>query len=411
MIRTLKNLYHLIVAIIANLWYGFPSREITVIGVTGTDGKTTTTSLIFHILQQAGKKVSMVSTVYAKVGGKEYDTGFHVSTPHSFTVQRFLRESVRNGDEFFIMESTSHALDQNRVWGVRFKVGVLTNITHEHLDYHGNYDNYVKAKTKLLRAAETVIVNADDGSYSRVQKILDGNVLSYGLQHGEIKMDISEKLHVKLPEFNKYNFLAAYCACREAGIEDNIIFEAMKTFPLPPGRMEVIQEHPFTVIVDFAHTPNSTKVALNAVHDTYLPKNGRLIHIFGCAAKRDEAKRPLMGEESGKRADLVILTEEDYRDEDPVAISEAIAVGLQKVRFKYCEPDDFGIRDKYYTILTNRKEAIEKAIAIAKPGDVIIATGKGHEKSLCRGNTEYPWDEQKAFRDALRIIQSKDVQS
>jgi UDP-N-acetylmuramoyl-L-alanyl-D-glutamate--2,6-diaminopimelate ligase len=413
MIRTLKNFYHRIVADIACIVYGNPSRRITVIGVTGTDGKTTTSSLIYHILTSAGRKASMVSTVYAKIGAKEYDTGFHVSTPHSFTVQRFLKESADNGDEFFVMETTSHALDQYRVHGVRYEVGVLTNITHEHLDYHGTYDAYAAAKTKLLAMARVKVINRDDQSYETVSRLL-GNakgVVTYGLSYADYAFDVSEKIGIPLPAFNKYNYLAAYVACHKLGLKDDAIFEAMKTFPLPPGRMEVISDGPVRAIVDFAHTPHSIKEALSAIRNTYLNdtslaggiRPGRLIHVFGAASKRDEAKRPIMGNESGRYADLVVLTEEDYREDDPADIAAQIAEGLVARGFRKVDPALFGTESKTYTVIPDRGEAIRKAASIALPGDVIVATGKGHEKSLCRGTTETPWDEQSALRDALGV--------
>lgn len=394
----------MLVAILANIVYGYPSKKIKVIGVTGTDGKTTTTSLIYHILKTAGKKVSMVSTVYAKVGEKEYDTGFHVSTPHSFTVQRFLKESVENGDEFFIMESTSHAFDQNRVFGVEYEIGVITNITHEHLDYHKTYEAYVHAKAKLLYQSKIRIINRDDQSYEPLLKELTPSekVISYGLKQGDIVMDLTSKTGLKLPEFNKYNYLAAFVVCTQAGLDEKTIVEAMKTFTLPPGRMELIQEEPYTYIVDFAHTPQSVKVALQAVHDKYLRDSGRLIHIFGCAAKRDEAKRPLMGFESGNQADLTIITEEDYRDEDPNKIAREIAAGLEKAGMKEAPPEEFGSAKKQYTILNDRRQALENAISIARKNDVIISTGKGHEKSLAHGSSEDPWDEQATVKELLQ---------
>lgn len=402
MIRTLKNFYHRIIAVVANIWFGFPSREITVIGVTGTDGKTTTSSLIYHILKYAGKQVSLVSTVYAKIGEQEYDTGFHVSTPHSFTVQNFLRKSVDNGDEFFVMETTSHALDQNRVFGVRYEIGVITNITHEHLDYHGTYERYVAAKLKLFDAARYRIANNDDESYSFIKKRFKTNVITYGLKQADYEFDISEKINKPLPKFNKYNFLAAYAVMKRLNIPDDIVFEAMRTYELPPGRMEVLETAPVTAIVDFAHTPHSVKEALSSIREEYVEKKSqRLIHVFGCAAKRDELKRPIMGEESGNYADLVILTEEDYRDEDVTEISYEIAVGLHKTGFTEVTPEEFGTKNKTFTLIGDRGEAVKKAFAISKPGDVLVFTGKGHEKSLCRGTTEYPWNEQEAVQLAF----------
>lgn len=406
MIRTLKNFYHLLVAMVACAFYRFPSNAVRVIGVTGTDGKTTTTSLIYHILTSAGKKASMVSTVYAKVGKREYDTGFHVSTPHSFVVQKFLRKSADNKDDFFIMETTSHALDQNRVFGVRYETAVITNITREHLDYHKTYENYVHAKAKLLQNATYKVVNADDESYRLLKEYLKdvNNVITYGLEKGDVTFDVSEKIGQPLAHFNKYNYLAAYIACKQAGLTDAEIWKGMKSFKLPPGRMEIITDKPFTVIVDFAHTPNSIKEALHTINDMYVKGSSRLIHVFGCAAKRDIYKRPVMGAESGKVSDLVILTEEDYREEDPYGIASEIISGLIKEGFTESLPEVFGKQKKTYTVIIDRKTAVEKALSIAKPGDVIVFTGKGHEKSLCRGKVEYPWDEQKTIRTVLKSL-------
>ena len=402
MIRQLKNIYHLLVAIVANITYGFPSKQIKVIGVTGTDGKTTTTSLIYHILKTAGKKVSMVSTVYAKVGDKEYDTGVHVSTPNSFTVQGFLQDSVNNGDEYFVLETTSHGLDQNRVYGVQYELGVITNITHEHLDYHKTYNNYLMAKAKLLLAAKKRIINHDDSSYEKLSQIITDNVYTYGLKGGDFSFDVTKKINKALPEFNKYNFLAAYTACHVLGFSDEQIFEALKTFKSPIGRMEVMQEKPFTVVIDYAHTPNGTKEALTAMHTMYLKNGGRLIHVTGAEGRRDAEKRAMIGEESGKQADFVVITEVDYRDTDPNLIASQIASGLQKSNFKEVKPELFGDTKKSYTILHDRKEAINKAISIAKPGDVVILTGKGHEKTLDRNNLEFPWDEQATVKEVLK---------
>ena len=388
MIRTLKNIYHTWVAILANLIYGYPSKHIQVIGVTGTDGKTTTSFLLYHILKHAGKKVSLVSTVYAKVGDTEYDTGFHVSTPHSFVVQRFLRQSVHNGDDYFVMETTSHALDQNRVFGVDYKLAILTNITHEHLDYHKTYENYVAAKLKLLDMASIRIVNAEDMSFQYVQKKNYPNLISYGLNHGTVHMDISKKLHTELPRFNKYNYLAAFVAASQLGIDEPTILAALKSFELPSGRMQVIAKKPVIASVDFAHTPNSLDEALSATRTLFGAK-GRIIHVFGCAAKRDEQKRPVMGEISARLADYTIITEEDYRTEDPQKIADQILAGLLPVR-----------KDRY-EVIHDRGEALKRAFELSKPGDVIIATGKGHEGSLCRGTIEYPWNEAEAMKNMV----------
>lgn len=406
MLQEIKNLYHLFLSLLANMYYGFPSRKLKVIGVTGTDGKTTTTHLIYHILKSSGKKVSMVSSVYANIAGKTYDTGFHVTTPDVFPLQRFLADSVDAKDEYFVLETTSHALSQNRVSFVDFQIGAITNITHEHLDFHKTYNNYVVAKATLLQQADIVIVNKDDASYPLLSRLLKQKTLSYGLkQKADFNIDLAHELHESLAEFNRYNYLAAYAVCITIGIPKNAILKALKTFVLPIGRYEIVVTKPVIAIIDFAHTPNGIKAILSDVKKRFKTDKNRIIHVFGSAAKRDESKRPIMGEESGSYADTVILTEEDYRDENPEKIAGEIAGGLLKKGFK--ESDLTNKTGKSFCILTNRKEAIEKALEIANPGDIIVLTGKGHEKSICRGKVEYPWDERKTVLEALRVYKAK----
>ncbi|OGK26395.1 hypothetical protein A2954_03635 [Candidatus Roizmanbacteria bacterium RIFCSPLOWO2_01_FULL_37_12] len=388
LLQNIKNLYHLFQSIIANVYYGFPSHKLKMIGVTGTDGKTTTTHLIYHILKTSGKKVSMVSSVYANIAGKTYDIGFHVTTPDVFPLQKYLRQSVDAGDDYFVLETTSHALAQNRSSLIDYEAGVLTNITHEHLDWHKTYRNYVMAKAILLQRAKIALLNADDISFSILKKLLDKKIWTYGLKNkGDFNLDIDKKLKLNLARFNNYNYLAAYSICKLLGLKVSDILNALKTFQLPPGRLEIVVDNPFKIIIDFAHTPNALHEVLSEVKRKFIKKGNRLIHVFGSAAKRDVSKRPLMGKESNTYADKIILTEEDYRDEDPLKINNEIAQTIDK--------------DKY-EIIINRQEAIEKAVTIAKPGDVVILTGKSHEKSLCRGKKEVPWNEKQAAIDALK---------
>ncbi|KKP59907.1 MAG: UDP-N-acetylmuramyl-tripeptide synthetase [Candidatus Roizmanbacteria bacterium GW2011_GWA2_34_18] len=326
MFQKLKNVYHLFQAIIANIIYGFPSRKLKVIGITGTDGKTTTTHLIVHILKMAEKKVSFISSVFASIGGQEYDIGFHVTTPSPFALQKLLKQSTDNNDEYFVLETTSHALDQNRVWGIKYEIGIITNITHEHLDYHGTYENYAKTKLKLLKMAKVGIKNTD--------KIIN----------------IIKKIP-NLTKFNQYNYSIAYTVCQKLGLSDEMILKAMKTFQLPKGRLDLVYDKDFKGLRDFT-------------------------------------KRPLMGEASDKFSDIIILTEEDYRTEDPQLI---------------CQQITSRIKNKNYQIILNRQRAINKAMKTAKRNDVVVITGKGHENSLCRGKIEYPWNEYEAVKKALKI--------
>ena len=402
-IQKIKNIYHLMCALIAVYYYGNPSKKITVIGVTGTDGKTTTTSLIYHILKTCGKRVSMISTVSAVVGNKSYDTGFHVTTPSPFAVQRYIKAAIDQANDYFVLETTSHSLDQFRVYGVDFTIGVITNITHEHLLYHKTYENYVIAKTKLINWAKKGVINQDDISYPHILKHVKDSqkLITYGLKNpADYHIEIQEKIGVKLANFNRYNYLAAYAVCREIGIAESDIYAAMKTFVLPPGRMEVIVNRNIMVVNDFAHTPNAIHEALLTLREQYPTR--RIIHIFGAAAFRDNEKRPMMGKESSLFADLSIITEEDYRTEDPNKIAQEIGYGFDEGGFTKVSPDIFGQEKKRYTVIHNRAEAIDKALDIMQDGDIIILTGKGHEQSLCRGTVEYPWNDTEAVKKALQ---------
>lgn len=384
MFQQLKNIYHLFQAVIANVIYGFPSRKIKVIGVSGTDGKTTTTHLIAHILQSANKKVSFISSVYAQTGNEKYDIGFHVTTPSPFAIQRYLRQAVENGDEFFILETTSHALNQNRVWGVQYEYGILTNVSHEHLDYHRTYYRYVKTKETLLVLAKKAVLNKADESY----RFLSGKTKRKSIDYGANLKRISTQFK-DVAEYNRYNYAAAYTVCRAVGLTDKEIFGSMTKFILPKGRFELIYDKNFKVIIDFAHTPNAFLNLLPSIRKKYLKNKGRLIHIFGSAGLRDRTKRPLMGKASSRFSDYIILTEEDYRTEDPNLICQQISSGI--------------LKNKPFEVIIDRERAIRKGLSIAKKEDIVVVTGKSHEKSICRGHTEFPWNENEAISKALSL--------
>lgn len=394
-------------AIMANIYYGFPSKKLKIIGVTGTDGKTTTTQLIYHIFKSLGKKVSMISSVYAKIGDQVFDTGLHTTTPSPFQVQRLLKKAVQNGDEYFILETTSHALDQNRVFAIRFVLGIITNITHEHLDYHLNIGNYLKTKAKLISNSKIGLINKDDDSYDFFSQLFKNKkviIKTYALKKkADFNLDLSDKLKINITKFNKYNFLAGYASAKLFNLKDTEILSVIKTFTLPKGRMDVVYNLGFKVIVDFAHTPNAIANALQAVKKLYLKPGKKLIHVFGSAGLRDFTKRPLMGEASGKFADLVILTEEDYRTENPIEISKQIAIGLRSQGFGYMDKNSLqNNNDKVYSVIIDRAKAINKAVELSRPGDVILLTGKSHEQSLCRGKTEYAWNEYDVVNTAVK---------
>jgi len=407
-------------ALLSAAWYGYPARKLRVIGVTGTDGKTTTVRLIGEILRAAGHRVGVISTVGASIGDEELDTGFHTTTPDAPSVQRYLARMVAQGSEYAIIEATSHGLAQHRVTGCEFDMAVITNITHEHLDYHGTYEDYRKAKSRLFAGLtasyhkpstpKVSVLNADDPSYDLLESLGAERYYSYGVERPSDVQALNARLsssgtsftavtpngafEVVTPLvglFNVYNVLAAITT----GISQGVGFEAMQRgiFSMKgvPGRMERIElGQDFTVIVDFAHTPNALERALETVRTM---TQGKVSVVFGCAGLRDRAKRPMMGEIAGRLADYVFLTAEDPRTEDVDGILKQIARGCEKAQRQ--ENVDF------WKVL-DRGEAIAAAINLAQGGDLVLVTGKGHERSMCFGTTEYAWSDHEAVEEALR---------
>lgn len=378
----IKNFYHLVVAHFWATYYGNPSSRLKLIGVTGTDGKTTTTTLIYEILKACGLKVSMLSTVHGFVAGTSYDTGFHVTSPDPKVIQKLLRQSVDAGDTHFVMEVTSHGIDQNRVAGMHFAVGVITNVTHEHLDYHKTYERYRDTKLRLFGMSDIRIVNGDQPD------LLTGStktMITFGrTEQSDINLR-NTKFVTKLPgEYNRLNSLAALAVAESLGLDMTAALRAVRQFRGIVGRMEVLSESPFRIIVDFAHTPNALQSVLETVRKT-TRKN--LIHVFGCAGLRDRSKRPLMGAVSSEYADIIILTEEDYRTENLDTIFLQIRSGMQKKRPVLTFP--------------RRSDAIDEAFRKSGPGDTVIITGKGHEMSLARGVSEIPWNDSRYIRNKL----------
>lgn len=371
-----KNYYHFAQALLSAIYFGFPAKKLTVIGVTGTDGKTTTVSMIYHILRLAGEKVSMISSVNAQIAGKSLDTGLHVSTPSPWQVQKFLRIAADAKNQYVVLEATSHGLDQNRLAFVDFTIAVLTNITHEHLDYHKTYENYRNAKLKLFRRVKFSVINADDNSYNYVKNHVSGKVIAYS-QKGK-------------GDYNSSNAQAALEAVGVLGISRREAEKALKTFPGVKGRMEEVKlSQQFRVIVDFAHTPNGLEQALKTLRSKLNVTGASLIAVFGSAGERDRLKRPLMGKVANAYADFIVLTSEDPRKEDPYDICRQIVGDIKSKKFK---------------IITDRQEAINFAIKIAKANDVVAIFGKGHEKSMAYGKKEFPWDEFEAVRKAIKKI-------
>jgi len=393
---------------IAAAFYGFPARSLTVIGVTGTDGKTTTVNLIYKSLLACGFKAGMISTVNAVIGQESIDTGFHVTTPESPTIQSLLRKMVEAGMTHVVLETTSHGLDQFRAEACEFDLAVVTNITHEHLDYHGGYENYFAAKFKLIEYLQTTshkngvnqriaVINSDDISHDRILKKIEQQairglrLITYGTsQNAEVKaknikmsadglnFDIVTSFgeyNVVSPligDYNIHNILAAI-ATIAVGMNQPMkkVIDGVKNTSYVPGRMERIDiGQDFTAIVDFAHTPNALKVALETARKL---TNGKVIAVFGSAGLRDRQKRRMMAAVSAELADVSILTAEDPRTEnlDTILGEMADEAGLKGAK----ENMDF-------FIVPDRGDAILKAVRQAVNGDLVIACGKGHEQSM-----------------------------
>jgi UDP-N-acetylmuramoyl-L-alanyl-D-glutamate--2,6-diaminopimelate ligase len=406
---------------LAAAFFGKPGHNLTVIGVTGTDGKTTTCNLLYQILISAGLKAGLISTVNAIIGEAVLDTGFHVTTPDAPDVQRYLARMVEGGLTHAVLETTSHGWAQYRVDACEFDIGVITNITHEHLDQHGSYENYRAAKARLFESLDKTqpkpqgnprlaVLNKDDGSYEYLSRHISGPQISYGLGGmADIRAEsvvytpqgiqfeaVGDGLHFPVTSplvgtFNVSNCLAALAtATRGLGVDPTAIADGIASMPGIPGRMERIDlGQPFTAIVDFAHTPNALRVAIETIRNM---TDGRVIVVFGSAGLRDKEKRRMMAEVAAQWADVGILTAEDPRTESLEGILDEMADGAIRLG---------GIEGKSFWRVADRGEAIRLGVRLARPGDALVTCGKGHEQSMCFGVTEYPWDDRVALRAAL----------
>lgn len=395
--KSIEPYGHWLEAIIAEVRFGFPARNLKVIGVTGTDGKTSTCSLIVELLRSNGYKVAMMTTISIDYGDGhgERPNPTRLTTMGATSLVKNLKQIKNSGAEWLVLETTSHALAQHRVWGVPYYVAVMTNINHEHLDYHGTFERYRAAKLRLFKQCSANkkglragVINADDKSADLFAKNIK-NPITYGIGGGNLKaMDVKlsasgseylaviedDKYHIicHLPgSFNISNSLAAVAVGRLLGFDQASIEKGIGALKSVEGRMTSVREgQDYEVIVDYAHTPESFEKILNEVKP--LVKN-RLIVMFGSAGRRDEEKRAQQGEIAGKLSDVVIATEEDDRDIDGNEILDQIASGALKAG-KIKERDLFLVHD--------REEAVKTAVKMAKPGDVVLMLGKGHEKSI-----------------------------
>lgn len=400
-------LYHFPQAFLASRLYGNPGQDLEVIGVTGTDGKTTTSTLIYHILKTAGKKVALVSTVDAKIGRKNIKTGFHVTSPNPFALQALLRRMRSQKVRYVVLEVTSHGLDQFRIYPLRPKIAILTNITHEHLDYHHTFDEYRDAKLKLFKNSEHAVINKDLPIFADINARLPKILFSTYSLHADSQMK-PDKIDYQADKtvftlgnttytlpmtgtYNLYNALAAISTALLLDVSTTDIKRALVSFKGIKGRLEKIENNRgIHAYVDFAHTPN----ALHSVLDNLRSKvktGEKLIVVFGSAGLRDASKRPLMGKAASTFADKIIITSEDPRFESPRDIAKAIVSGVPSKK------------RSEVIIELDRAKAIDYAInKLAKRGDYVVVCGKGHEESMnLDGYTETPWSDHEALLNAL----------
>jgi len=409
-------------------WFGDPSRELTVIGITGTDGKTTTAYLAVSALEAAGLRTGMIGTIATRIGGRTDDHAEHATTPEAPELQAALRAMVDAGDEIAVIETTSHALALDRVVGVVYDVAILTNITHEHLELHGSWEAYREAKLSLfdrLRGARgvqkprpvpaTAIVNLDDpsaGLFVGTARDAGASVITYGTEpaadiratrisedregvHADIVMPSGDAtIDLRLAgRFNVHNALAVVALGDALGLDAERVRQGLAGLAVVPGRMERIDlGQPFGVVVDFAHSPASLTTVLDLIAPSAAARGGGVIAVFGSAGERDTAKRPQMGRIAGERARLVVVTDEDPRGEDRDAILDEIARGAEAAGRR---------RGHDLLLIADRRAAIAAAFDAARPGDIVLLAGKGHERSIIGPDGELPWHERTVAEELL----------
>lgn len=414
--------YHVMQGVVGAVRYGFPGKKMTVIGVTGTNGKTTTCFMIWKMLNSAGMKAGLMTTVAWGVE-RLHKQIEHMTTVDAQTLNKRMDEIRRLGAKYLVLEVTSHAMAQHRTLGVPIDLAVMTNVTHEHLDYHKTFERYRDAKRKLFKKAKFGVVNADDASGIWFMQDVK-HYITYGIKHGQLRADkiklspdlvkyscgdikLNEKadnisaekmdVTVNIPgEFNVYNSLAAVCVGLKLGLSERQIVDGLFSLDEVEGRMNKVDAgQDYTVIVDYAHTPDAFKKVFGSV---CLPKKKRgkrgrrVITVTGGAGRRDESTRAERGEIAARYSDVLIVTEDDSRDEDPREIAEEFVKGAEKEGMT--EGEDVLVE-------LDRRAAIEAAVAMARKGDLILILGKGHEKTILRANGAHNFEDLKVTRRAI----------
>lgn len=375
----IKNLKRLklrrrgIAALAGMHFFGNPSKKLKIIGVTGTNGKTTVATLLYRVTIKLGYKAGLISTVENLVNGEKMSATYNApsTTPDPIFLHKLLNKMAHEKCEYVFMEVTSHALDQNRVAGIKFAGGIFTNLTHDHLDYHGGMENYFGAKKKffkMLPPSAFALSNADDDYGLRMLEGIRARKYTYGLKSQNHKVDFSQKLETKLiGEFNRYNVLATYGALALLGINEEKVREVLKNIESPKGRFEnFMSPNGVLVIVDYAHTPDALENVLETSQG--IRKDGRkIISVFGCGGDRDPIKRPVMGKTGASLSDIAIFTSDNPRGEDPEKIIKEMKVGLSSEELQKVKS------------IADRREAILESVRLAQSGDIILCAGKGHE--------------------------------
>lgn len=424
--QSLINNYHLMLALVANIYYGFPSRKIRLIGITGTKGKTTTANYLYQLLKKK-YRTGLISTTAVIIGKHSLDIAPHTTTPSPFELQKIIKSAVRQRIEYLVIETSSHGFDQNRLWGLRFDVGIVTNIDNDHLDYHLTWDKYAQAKAKLIKQLKPdglIILNLDNRkSFTFLKKIANQyhkTIITYGvdnpkadfsahaltntfehLKFTSVGLDSKEEQYLlnTFGVFNLYNALAALVTAKHLKMSYLQISGVLKKIISPPGRMEIIQKNPFIIIVDFAHNAYSLETAMQNLLALKNPSS-RLISVFGCPGQRDHNRRK-MGYISARYSNLTIITIDDPRDEGVEKISLEIENWAKKGKAQLLKTKNLSSKDHFYTKIEKRRDAIKFAIDIAKKNDIVYITGMGDQHTMAVGDGEIDWNDKKEIKKLL----------
>ena len=392
-------------AFLCSAFYGNPADKLKIIGITGTNGKTSTSFLLSELIKLSGHKTGLIGTVVDIIGDKEIDS--KLTTPDSAELFKYLSEMVENGCEYCVMETSSQALDQKRLSGIKFEIGVFTNLTVDHLDYHKTMENYFNAKRTLFSNCKKAVVNLDDKNGLKICEDLDIETVTYSTKNDHadytaknveyyddsvkyelVGMGVIGRVKLHIPgKFSVYNSMAAAVTALELGTDMSKITEILSKTKGVKGRMETVETNKdYTVIIDYAHTPDGLENLLTSLRRVY---NGRIITVFGCGGDRDKSKRPEMGRIAGNNSDITIVTSDNPRSENPEEIINDILEGMND------------IKSKKYTIC-DRTEAIEKALSVARTGDVVVLAGKGHETYQILKSGKIHYDEREIVNEILK---------